>query len=408
MEHHHGPAPRASPRVRRRLALAVVPFAVATLAGLALLWPGDVSQESVFGAGPVPRQYNAAVVEVDEGACDAPPVTGFTCAVVEVELEGGPDEGDRASFEFAEGEGVRKIGPGDAILVGRSPGAPEAQAYYFVDYRRDVPLLFLGAIFAAMVVALSRLKGLSALLGLGISLAVLVWFVLPAILEGSSPLAVAIVGAAAIMFVTLYMAHGISARTTTAVLGTLVSLTLTGVLAFVFVELGRFTGLASEEAAFLQVSAGQVNLEGLFLGGIIIGALGVLDDVTVTQASAVWELHRAQPDYGVRNLYGAALRIGRDHIAATVNTLVLAYAGASLPLLILFNLSDRSFATLATTEVVATEIVRTLVGSIGLVASVPITTALAAAVVRGEGAPAKKKSKPKWQPPPAELEWRDG
>lgn len=407
MEHHHGHAPRASPRVRRRLALAVAPFAVATLAGLVLLWPGDVPEESVFGAGPAPRQYNAAVIDVDEGACDAPPVAGFTCAVVEAELEGGPDEGERVAFQFSEGEGVRKIGPGDAILVGRSPGAPEDQAYYFVDYRRDVPLLFLGALFAAMVVALSRLKGLSALVGLGISLAVLVWFVLPAILEGSSPLAVAIVGAAAIMFVTLYMAHGISARTTTAVLGTLVSLALTGVLAFVFVELGRFTGLASEEATFLQVSAGQVNLEGLFLGGIIIGALGVLDDVTVTQASAVWELHRAKPDYGVRNLYGAALRIGRDHIAATVNTLVLAYAGASLPLLILFNLSDRSFATLATTEVVATEIVRTLVGSIGLVASVPITTALAAAVVRGDPVPVKrKKSGPKWQPPKAELEWR--
>jgi uncharacterized membrane protein len=245
---------------------------------------------------------------------------------------------------------------------------------------------------------------------------------LPAILDGKNPLAVAIVGSSAIMFVALYLAHGINARTSTAVLGTLASLALTGILAVIFVELASFTGLSSEEATFLQLQAETINLKGLLLGGVVIGALGVLDDVTVTQASAVWELHQANPEMGVRRLYSSALRIGRDHIASTVNTLVLAYVGASLPLLVLFSISSRPLGSVISSEVVAEEIVRTLVGSIGLVASVPITTALAAIVVsggsglhppgrpkdsrRGPTRQPRRGPKDRWKPPRAEREWR--
>ena len=290
---------------------------------------------------------------------------------------------------MAESAGVRKISSGDGIFVGHAPGAEDvegAQQYYFADYQRERPLLLLALMFAGVVVALSRWRGLSALVGLALSLILLIRFVIPAILEGSNPVFVSIVGASVIMFAALYLAHGLNVRTTTAVLGTLCSLLLTGVLAVMFVGAASFTGLASEEAMFLQISAEQVNLEGLLLGGIIIGTLGVLDDVTVTQASAVWELHLANPSYGVKDLYASAVRIGRDHIASTVNTLVLAYAGASLPLLILFSLSSRPLGELITTEIVAEEIVRTLVGSIGLVASVPITTLLAATVAVGDRA----------------------
>jgi hypothetical protein len=186
------------------------------------------------------------------------------------------------------------------------------------------------------------------------------------------------------MFVALYLAHGVNVRTTTAVLGTMGALLLTGLLAWGFVETTRLTGMASEEAGFLQAAVAQVSLRGLLLGGIVIGSLGVLDDVTVTQASAVWELHQANPAYGFRRLFSAGLRIGRDHIASTVNTLVLAYAGASMPLLVLFTLSNRNLGDVLTGELVAQEIVRTLVGSIGLVASVPITTLLAAMIARQE------------------------
>jgi uncharacterized membrane protein len=282
--------------------------------------------------------------------------------------------------------------------------------YFFLDYQRGLPLVALAVVFAAMTVLLSRWRGLAALGGLAISLVVLVRFVIPAILEGSNPLLVATVGSAAIMLTTLYLAHGVNARTTTAILGTLASLVLTGALAVLFVDAVHLTGVSSEEATFLQLSAQQINLEGLLLGGIMIGALGVLDDVTVTQASAVWELRAANTGFGFGSLYRSALRVGRAHIASTVNTLVLAYAGASLPLLILFTVANRALGDALTGEVIAVEIVRTLVGSIGLIASVPLTTGLAAFVAtRGatqESARAQSSSHD-WSPSRREREFWD-
>ncbi len=239
----------------------------------------------------------------------------------------------------------------------------------------------LAGIFIVAVVGLGRWQGLRSLLGLAASLAVLITFVLPAILDGSSPLAVALVGSAVIAVLALYLAHGVNAWTTTALLGTFTSLALVGVLGSVFVDAAQFSGLADEEATFLQITAGQIDLRGLLLGGIVIGALGVLDDVTVTQVSAVWELHGAQPGFRRWDLYRSALRIGRDHIASTVNTLVLAYAGASLPLFLLFTQADQGLGDVINGESVAVEVVRALAGSIGLVASVPLTTALAVLVV---------------------------
>jgi uncharacterized membrane protein len=272
---------------------------------------------------------------------------------------------------------------GAPVVLSRSddPQGTGRPIYAFADFQRRTPLLVLGLIFAVMVVLLGRWRGLTALAALGISLLIIIRFVLPALLAGESPLLVAVVGSAAVMFLALYLTHGVTAQTTTAVLGTMVSLALTAVLGTVFVAAARFTGLATEEAGFLQATAGQVDLRGLLLAGIVIGSLGVLDDVTVTQASAVWQLHRAAPDAGPVAIYRAALNIGRDHIASTVNTLVLAYAGASLPLLVLFTLSNQPLTAVLSGEIVAEEIVRTLVGSIGLVASVPITTGLAAWVV---------------------------
>ena len=413
---HSQPLPPTPPRIRRRLAYTIAPFIGLTLGFLLLLWPG--------GGGPLsgvdvelPPQFDGTVVGVEEGACEAPPNTNFVCSEIEVRVETGPDEGETFSFDQSVGAGSRTLAVDDPVVVAR--GSTDGQGaeggeYYFVDYRRSAPLVALALLFVVVVVAISRLRGALSLLGLAISLLVLVRFVMPAILEGSDPVLVAVTGSAAIMFVTLYLAHGVNVRTTTAILGTLASLALTGGLAIAFVELARFTGFGSEEATFLQISAEQVNLEGLLLGGIIIGTLGVLDDVTVTQASAVWELRVANPAYSFRRLYSSALRIGRDHIASTVNTLVLAYVGASLPLLILFTISSRPLGGILTTEVVAEEIVRTLVGSIGLVASVPITTALAAAVVsagpgtdeRSPKEPPEDDDDPGFKVPKREAEWR--
>jgi uncharacterized membrane protein len=424
--HHKHVSRRVSPLVQRRLALAVLPFVLATLLGLVILWP----DEQPFEDQQVPpqastRQFRATVVEVTATDCAAiAQGPAFECEDVSAELDSGPDEGQEVQFTYARGRGTRAFKAGDGILVGRSAAVPADQAdrYFFIDYQRSAPLLLLGAIFAVIVVITSRWRGLTALIGLALSMVIVVEFILPAILDGKSPLAVAIVGSSAIMFPALYLAHGINARTTSAVLGTLASLALTGALALIFVEAARFTGLSSEEATFLQVTADQINLQGLLLGGVIIGALGVLDDVTVTQASAVWELHVTNPLLGARSLYSSALRIGRDHIASTVNTLVLAYVGASLPLMILFTIGSRPLGSILTTEVIAEEIVRTLVGSIGLVLSVPMTTALTAAVVSGDR-PRGEPSQPQgpspdrpeadeedgfdWLRPKAEMEWRN-
>lgn len=409
---------RASPRVRRLLLVAVAPIVLATLGGLVLLWPREAPElepavgfptglvrGSVKSSGPAPCPGSEPGSELAE----AEPVS---CKSIEVLLLDGPDEGDTVTLDLVDDRETRPVEAGDVVVLGRTAEAPPGEEYYLADYERRFPLALLAAVFAAVVVALGRWRGVFALAGFGITLGVLVVFVLPAILAGGNPLAVAVVGSSAVMLVALYLAHGVNVRTTTAVLGTSASLILTGLLSLLFVGASKLTGFTSEEAIFVSATASQVNLRGLLLGGIIIGALGVLDDVTITQASAVWELHRANPAYSARELYRSALRIGRDHIASTVNTLLLAYAGASLPLLILFTLADTRVGHVLNGEIVAEEVVRTLVGSIGLVAAVPITTGLAALVVardRRRVLPARPARRPP-QPRPRseeELFWEE-
>jgi uncharacterized membrane protein len=235
-----------------------------------------------------------------------------------------------------------------------------------------------------IVVAFGRLRGALSLLGLGFSLALVLLFVVPAILDGKSPLAVAIVGSLAVALITIPLAHGRGPKTLAAVLGTATSLLLTALLALIFTKATHLTGFSNEEAAFLDLAGANVSLEGLVLAGMVIGALGVLDDVTVSQASTVLALRSTNPTLHFRQLFAVAQRVGRDHVSATVNTLVLAYVGAALPILLIFSSSDLAVGDALSTEVVATQVVATLVGSIGLIAAVPLTTALAAVLALGE------------------------
>jgi uncharacterized membrane protein len=239
-------------------------------------------------------------------------------------------------------------------------------------------MLWLALGFAFLVVVTGRWRGLRALVGLVVSIAIIVGFVIPAILDGRDPVAVAIVGALAVMLVTIPLAHGLGAKALAACLGTTLSLLLTAGLASAFTELSHLSGISSEETAFLGATGIIPSLEGPLLAGMVIGALGVLDDLTVSQASTVMALRRANPALGVGRLVREAMSVGHDHIAATVNTLLLAYAGASLPILVIFGLGDTPFADAINTEAVAEQIVGTLVGSIGLIAAVPLTTVLAA------------------------------
>ena len=386
MGHSHGDKEPARVQARARLLLfiLVVPLLTATALGLVVLWPADASPPTPDFMGGPATLAEGTVVKVEQHPCGGSGDQAVLCQMAGVKLTNGagPETGKVVDVEVGQGADSPVLKTGDKIVIGRvgSGQGDDAGGWYFYDYQRRGPLTALAVFFILAVVVFARWRGLFALWGLAISFAVLVRFILPAILVGKNPVAVAVVGAAAIMFVTLYLAHGVNARTTTAVLGTVGALFITGLLAWIFVTGTHLTGMASEESGLLAASLSGVSLQGLLLGGIVIGSLGVLDDVTVTQASAVWELHRANPAFGFQRLYAAGLRIGRDHIASTVNTLVMAYAGASLPLLVLFTLSSRQLGDVLTSEIVAQEIIRTLVGSIGLVSAVPITTALAAFV----------------------------
>lgn len=379
--------------MRRVVLCVLIPLIVATIAGLVLLWPSGEPPSIESGV-----RTDATIVAIDDcadvtardpsntsGHSHGPAQSPGECREAQVRIESGPDEGTEAVVPLPFGAGAPQFDVGDAVVLGALPEAPLDSRYEVLDFQRSGSLIWLGVLFGVAVVALSGWKGVAALGGLGVSIAVLVVFVLPALLTGGEPLPVAVVGAAVIMIVTLYLAHGLSIRTSVALIGTLISLALTGVLGTVFTSLANFTGLADHAASYLGAIDTDLNVRGLLLAGLVIGALGVLDDVTVTQSAAVWELAAADPAASRRSLFAAGLRIGREHVAATVNTLVLAYVGASLPLLMVFSVAGQGMFDAVTTEAVAQEIVRSLVGGLGIIAAVPVTTGLAVVAVRGRG-----------------------
>ncbi|MHA6615568.1 YibE/F family protein [Pseudonocardia sp. DLS-67] len=388
--HGHGPARPAGRRVRILIAALLVPCALATLVGLVLLWPTGGPPDT---ARPGSQQPVRAQVTATTPADCSPGSGSGGCVALVVHMADGPRPGRDLVQVVPVEPGTPTFGVGDQVVLSWSGAdADDAGSYQVVDFQRGTPLVWLAGLFAVAVLVLGRWRGLAALAALGLGFVVLLFFVVPAILAGRDPLAVAVVGACLIMFAVLYLTHGPSARTSTAVLGTLLSLALIGALGAGFSVAARLTGLDDQTSNLIATLGTGVDARGLLLAGVVIGALGVLDDVTVTQTSAVWELRHANPELSARRLFTAAMRIGRDHVASAVNTLVLAYAGAALPLLLLFSLSGRAFGDIVTSQDVGTEIVRTLVGSIGLVASVPITTALAAAVAVRETVPAAGKA----------------
>jgi uncharacterized membrane protein len=296
-----------------------------------------------------------------------------------------PLEGEYRGLEMEMDYGKRGIlpntiylQPGDTILVTIGTRPDGILTVYFADFERARSLLWLTGIFVLVILIMSRWKGLRSLLSMAFSLFVIVGYIIPHILAGEDPLWVSIIGSVLLLGVTLYLTYGWNLKTHAAVVSMMLVLLITGTLAGLFVSFARLTGSGDENSLFLiQMLNTQINLRGLLLGGMIIGALGVLDDLVTTQASAVFELHHANEALGFRQLFRAAMRIGQDHVAATVNTLVLAYAGAALPMLLMFSLGRGNYGFLVNFEFIAEEIVRTLVGSLGLVSAVPLTTAIA-------------------------------
>lgn len=401
--HSHGPAAPVSRHLRKVIAAILIPFTVAVVVGMVVLWPGGAPSHKRTGVGFDRQTQQATVTKVVSVSCASVNASGGgstgdtstaegssaaqeaagTCKKATVTVSTGKDKG-RTFTEIVQPDQSRQLHQGEKVVVAYEPSAPRDLQYSVTDVNRKLPMTLLAGIFALAVVVVGRLRGVMALVALAISFMILNFFILPAILHGSNPLIVAVVGSSAIMLIALYMCHGLSARTSVAVLGTLMSLVLIGILGSVFIDWAALTGNTDDNTGLIHGLYPSIDMSGLLLAGVIIGSLGVLDDVTVTQTSAVWELHEANPSMGWRGLYRAGIRIGRDHIASVVNTLVLAYAGAALPLLLLFSIAQSSVGAVANSELVAEEIVRTLVGSIGLVASVPVTTALAALVVSAD------------------------
>ncbi|CAN5308527.1 hypothetical protein BH18ACT5_BH18ACT5_06130 [soil metagenome] len=353
--------------------MAVCSIALLTAIGLAVLWPRSRPDFDVAAIGFADAVVPAQVTSANEGTCSYAPE--FRCRTVIFGLTDGSN--DVSSEEFDLTPTAPRLEVGDRVVLNVINDADPLFRYHYADRDRRPLLAIVVAGFALAVIGLGRLRGVAALIGLAASVAVLLWFVAPAILAGRDPVAVAAVGGSAIALLALYLTHGWRTTTHVAALGTFAALALTMGLSWLVTPAAAFSGFAAEESLFLAFLEG-VQIPGLVLAGAILGAIGALDDVTVTQVSTVFELKRANPRQSAHQLYHGGLRVGRDHIASTVNTLLLAYAGASMPLLLLLTLSNLSFSLAANSEVVAVEIVRTIVGSVGLVAAVPITTFLAA------------------------------
>lgn len=337
--------------------------------------PGDGF--STFGTDTV----RAEVIQIiEEGEVD---LGGHTqkyqiarVNILEGEYAGIPMEIDYGKRQIRSDEYDLAVGIKVMVSISKTPD--NVINAYFVDFVRTTPLLWLTIIFAVAIITISRWKGVRALLSMAFSLYVIIDQIIPHILNGDDPLWVSIIGSIVLLGVTLYLTYGWNLKTHSSVISMVIVLLLTGLLSTLFVIFTKLNGTGDENVMFLmQMMETPINLRGLLLGGMIIGALGVLDDLVTTQASAVFELHHANPNFGFRALYNSAMRIGQDHVAATVNTLVLAYAGASLPMLLMFSLGHGNYGYIINFSFIAEEVVRTLVGSLGLIAAVPLTTTIA-------------------------------
>lgn len=400
MSHSHshgsfsGPAP-LGPLAAKIVVGLLVAIGVAVAVGAVWLWPSkqtvDIPLPYQNSSGGAVTTESGHVLSTTTATCGSPsvgavltapptvlPANGTECVQTLVSITSGPNAGANTLLEFSEGPGQPRMTAGDDIRITRQVDQSGTTTYAFYDFERTWPLVALAVVFAVVIVAVARWRGLRALVGIVVAFLVLVVFLLPALRDGASAIPVALVASSAILYAVIYLAHGVSLRTSAALLGTLASLALATVLSWGAIELAHLTGLSEDQNNEIAAYMGNVSITGLLLAGFIIGSLGVLNDVTVTQASTAFEL--AEHGASRRDVFVGAMRVGRDHIASTVYTLVLAYAGSALPLLLLFSVANRSLGDVLTSETVAIEIARSAVGGIALALSVPLTTAIAAAL----------------------------
>ena len=371
---------RTSGPVTRLLLIVLALTAVATLIGIGVLWPTGERPQTPYSAagvtypdGEVVRAGDACPV-ITEDSTDFPEV----CDDVVVRLD---EDAGTAEVRVPPGV-VDTIQSGDRVtLVAIPQEGADVPNYGWVGVDRKPPLGWLALAFLLVVAVIARVRGLLAILGLVFAGLVIGYFMLPALLAGESGLAVALVGSTAIMFVVLYLAHGPSVRTSTALAGTLIGLLVTAGIGLVAISTAQLSGLGDESSLLLRNQADQLDFRGLLTCAVIVAGLGVLNDVTITQSSSVWELREAAPHLSRRQIFASGMRIGRDHIASTIYTIVFAYAGTAVATMLLISLYDRPLIDVLSDEAIAEEVARTLASAIGLVLAVPATTAIAAATV---------------------------
>ncbi|MFE4195376.1 YibE/F family protein [Paenarthrobacter sp. NPDC056912] len=392
------------------LAAVLVPLGVLTVVAMLVMWPSGsrdgISFASPYQAAPGVTFDTGRIQSVVQESCTQTGQSDTGQTGQSDTGQSGQSGGSQCTFAFTQpdkgGDVVKVvINPdvakshgvdvGDSIrylnlsaVQGAAAGSG-SPSYVFVDFVRSAPIALLAILYAVVVIAVARWRGFRALLGLVGAYFVLVSFILPGLVEGKPPLLLALVGSTVIMIGVLYFAHGFSARTSTALLGTIFGLGITALLAAWATDAANLAGVGDHDASTLVNMSDQISISGIILCGLIISGLGVLNDVTITQSSAVWELYELAPTTSARKLFSSAMRIGRDHIASTVYTIAFAYAGAALPILIIVMLYDRPLDEALTSAELSEEVIRTLVGSIGLVLAIPVTTLIAVLVVKATG-----------------------
>jgi uncharacterized membrane protein len=376
-EHTHtdGHAPvRASRRIKVVLAITMSLLGAATVVSGALLWPraGEVPAKTQYLA-PDAERAPGVVTAIEPDNPDGQVVFRLDSTGAEVRLL---TVGEVPLEDFQIGDHIKTLRFPDA-------GSETGEVYVFSDFSRGWPMLVLAAVFILVVVLIARIKGIAALAGLVGALAMVWFFTLPALTAGKPPLAVALTTASAVMFIVVYLAHGVSVKSTTALLGTFLGTAVVASLAWWAVPATHLIPMTSEEMVQLSFTAARADLKGVLLCGMVLAGVGVLNDVTITQASAVWELRSAAPQAPRRTVFSHAMRIGRDHIASTVYTIAFAYIGGALGLLMVASTMDHTILSLLTVEDIASELAAILVASIGLVLAIPLTTAIGAWLAAG-------------------------
>ncbi|QIV86418.1 YibE/F family protein [Glutamicibacter mishrai] len=400
MGHHHHDEPILQDPKRRHRASIILwallaPIGVLALVMVIALWPKgtydkfalDGSMDTAGGATMATGTVTRSGVETcpsSEGLADVGGKT-LECTVTYVmPASGGAEIQMEIPPEMLQSRDVR---PGDTLRyldlskVDTTSGSP----YVFVDFVRTLPMTLLAIAYGVVVVLVAGWRGARAVIGLVGGIAFMIFFMVPALIEGGNPVVVGLTGATAIMFVALYFAHGLNAKTSTALLGTLFGLGVTAALALWLTDAAALTGANDESSMTLATVAPQISLPGLLICGVLVGGMGVLNDVTITQSATVWELAETSPKASAKELFFRGMRIGRDHIASTVYTIAFAYAGAALPILAIAAMSNQGFGVTLSSGEMAEEVIRILIGSIGLVLAIPVTTAIAVMVVKATG-----------------------